>query len=79
MPQEDYKSMRRNSKMNNTITLPNGRIFDLEKDDLTTEDYRCLSGEQVRYIRSLQQGFVLARCLEKQREYGEKGILVACM
>lgn len=65
--------------MNKTITLPNGRVFDLEKDELTTEDYRCLSGVEVRHIRELQQQFVLARCVEKQKEYLREGLLVGYM
>ena len=39
--------------MNNTITLPNGRVFNLLEDDLTTEDYKSLSGVQVRHVRNL--------------------------
>ena len=65
--------------MNNTITLPNGRVFNLETDNLTTEDYRCLSGVEVRHIRSLQNKFVLARWAEKQKEYFKEGIIVGYM
>ncbi len=65
--------------MNNTITLPNGRIFDLTKDDLTTEDYKCLSGVEVRHIRNLQEQFILQRCVEKQQEYLNEGLLVGYM
>lgn len=65
--------------MNKIITLPNGRVFDLEKDNLTTEDYRCLSGAEVRHIRDLQNEFVIQRCVEKQKEYLKKGLLVGFM
>ena len=65
--------------MNKTITLPNRRVFNLETDELTTEDYRCLSGVEVRHIRNLQEQFVLQRCLKKQQEYLKKGLLVGFM
>ncbi len=65
--------------MNKIITLPNGRVFDLEKDNLTTEDYRCLSGVEVRHIRDLQNEFVIQRCVEKQKEYLKKGLFVGFM
>lgn len=55
--------------MNNTITLPNGRVFDFTKDDLTTEDYRCLSGVEVRHIRQLQDWFIKQKWAEEQKEY----------
>jgi hypothetical protein len=42
-------------KMNNIIKLSNGRIFNLLEDDLTTQDYRELSGVEVREIREKQQ------------------------
>ena len=58
--------------MNNTIKLPNGRIFDLTKDDLTTEDYRSLSGVEVRHIRKLQEEIILAECAEKSKKYLEE-------
>ena len=58
--------------MNNTIKLPNGRIFDLTKDDLTTEDYRSLSGVEVRHIRKLQEEIILAECAEKFNKYLEE-------
>lgn len=54
--------------MNNIITLPNGRIFDLSKDDLTTEDYKVLSGEEVRHIRQLQDLFIKQKWVEEQKE-----------
>ena len=41
--------------MNNIIKLSNGRIFNLLEDDLTTQDYRELSGVEVREIREKQQ------------------------
>ena len=42
-------------KMNNIIKLSNGRIFNLLEDDLTTQDYRELSGVEVREIREKQK------------------------
>lgn len=42
-------------KMNNVIKLSNGRIFNLLEDDLTTQDYRELSGVEVRELREKQQ------------------------
>lgn len=39
--------------MNNIIKLPNGRMFNLLEDDLTTQDYRELSGVEVRELRKL--------------------------
>ena len=65
--------------MNKIITLSNGRVFDLEKDNLTTEDYRCLSGVEIRHIRDLQTEFVIQRCVEKQKEYLKEGLLVGFM
>ena len=41
--------------MNNIIKLSNGRIFNLLEDDLTTQDYRELSGVEVREIREKQK------------------------
>lgn len=65
--------------MNKIITLSNGRVFDLEKDDLTTEDYKCLSGVEVRHIRNLQEQFVLQRWVKKQQEYLKEGLLAGIM
>lgn len=63
--------------MNNTITLPNGRIFDLEKDELTTEDYRYLSGVEVRHIRMLQEKIIRQRWVEKSKNLlKEKGLII---
>ena len=42
-------------KVNNIIKLSNGRIFNLLEDDLTTQDYRELSGVEVRELREKQQ------------------------
>ena len=41
-------------KVNNIIKLSNGRIFNLLEDDLTTQDYRELSGVEVRELREKQ-------------------------
>jgi len=41
--------------MSNIIKLSNGRIFNLLEDDLTTQDYRELSGVEVRELREKQQ------------------------
>ena len=58
---------------NNIIKLPNGRDFDLSKDKLTTEDYKALSGVEVRYIRSLQEKIVQAQWAEEQKKYFKNG------
>lgn len=58
-------------KMNNIIKLPNGRIFNLLEDDLTTQDYRELSGVEVRELRRLQWVTHFRDFLEKQ----EKGLI----
>ena len=41
--------------MNDTIKLSNGKTFNLLKDDLTTQDYKELSGIEVRKVRHLQR------------------------
>lgn len=63
--------------MNNIITLPNGKVFNFEKDELTTEDYRILSGVEVRHIRGLQEKAVAEKFYNEAQElYDETGIII---
>ena len=41
--------------MNDTIKLSNGKGFNLLEDNLTAQDYKELSGIEVRKIRHLQR------------------------
>lgn len=63
--------------MNNIITLSNGKVFNFEKDELTTKDYRILSGVEVRYIRSLQEEVVAEKFYNEAQElYDKIGIII---
>lgn len=64
--------------MNNIITLPNGRVFDLEKDELTTQDMREMTGEQVRYINKLQYDISIARGMKRAEEFFKKTGIPCC-
>ena len=63
--------------MNKIITLPNSRVFDLEKDRLTTEDYKCLTGEEVRHIWELKRA-ILEKIWEEdsKRIFEETGMIL---
>jgi len=63
--------------MNKIITLPNGRVFDLEKDRLTTKDYKCLTGEEVRHIGELKHA-ILEKIWEEdsKRIFEETGMIL---
>ena len=50
------------------IKLSSGRLLNLLEDDLTTEDIRCMSGEEVRKIRSLQEEIAIEKGLEECRK-----------
>lgn len=63
--------------MNNIITLPNGKVFNFEKDELTTQDYRILSGVEVRRIKGLQEKVVTEKFYNEAQElYDENGIII---
>ena len=63
--------------MNKIITLPNSRVFDLEKDRLTTEDYKYLTGEEVRHIGELKRA-ILEKIWEEdsKRIFEETGMIL---
>lgn len=54
--------------MSNIVILSNERIFNLEKDDFIPEDYKTLSGIEVRHVRNLQHNYIISRDFEKLNE-----------
>ena len=52
MLMDDYKELEKLPESDYIVELSNGRIIDLTKEDLTTQDIREMSGVEVRYIRA---------------------------
>ena len=62
----------------NIIKLSNGRIYTLLEDNLTTQDYRELSGVEVREIRYMESILRCERWAKKTEEIYEKTGLLVC-
>lgn len=63
--------------METTIKLSNGRDFNLLKDDFTSQDYRELSGVEIRYVRGLQEEAVMENSYDElTKSFGETGYLI---
>lgn len=55
MLMDDYKELEKLPESDYIVELSNGRIIDLTKEDLTTQDIREMSGVEVRYIRGFKK------------------------
>ena len=62
------------------IKLSFGKIFNLLEDELTTEDIRRMSGEEVRKIEALQETVLIEKELkESEKIYKETGCIISCL
>ena len=63
--------------MRTTIKLSNGKVFNLSDDGFTSQDYRELSGTEIRYVRGQQEELILEKSYnEFLKIYEKTGILI---
>ncbi len=63
--------------METTIKLSNGKIFNLLEDNFTSQDYRELSGAEIRNVRGLQEELMMEKSYDEAiKFYEETGILL---
>lgn len=66
--------------METTIRLSNGRVFNLLEDDFTSQDYRELSGVEIRYVRGLQEVLIAEKSYDEFiKIYEETGLLIGIL
>ena len=66
--------------METTIRLSNGRVFNLLEDDFTSQDYRKLSGVEIRYVRGLQEVLIAEKSYDEFiKIYEETGLLIGIL